>query len=275
MNHTSGNVLEVLQYKPAPLQISYCSFPGTTGLKNIDYKILDNVTNKNTNYYSEKIVCMPNGFHCYRPNYEIPEPIEIKKYENQLKTRPINLCSFANPKKLNSNVIKTWSKILKKENDSEIKLYLRHSSYSSSFVRKFIQLEFEKHEIKEEIVFVGNFPDYVNALQFYNSMDIFLDTFPYNGTTTICEALSMNVPVITLEGETVESRIGSSLLHQCGLEEYVCQSEEEYIEKVDILMNKEDLVVSRNMVKNMVYRSYLMDDKKFIKDYEETLKRLL
>jgi len=297
MNHTSGNVLEVLQYKPAPLQISYCSFPGTTGLKNIDYKILDNVTNKNTDYYSEKIVCMPKGFHCFRPNYEFPKPIEIKQYENQLKTRSINLCSFANPKKLNSNVIETWSKLLKKENKSEIKLYLRHSSYSSSFVRKCIQLEFEKHEIEDKIIFVGNFPDYLNALNFYNSMDIFLDTFPYNGTTTICEALLMNVPVITLEGETVESRIGSSLLHQCGLEEFICRSEEEYtssldsvqrsvilsqaelekkyIEKVNILMNKKELVKVREIIRDKIGSSYLMNSKDFVLDYEETLKRLL
>lgn len=270
MNHTSGNVLEILHYKPARFQISYCAFPETTGLKSIDYKILDSVsiTEENTKSFTEKILKMPNGFHCYQPTYEFPKSISISEYEKEIQNRSYYLCSFANPKKLNSDVIRIWSQILKEN----VKMVLRHSAYTSSYIRQCIMNEFQKHGITEnQIKFIGSYQNYSDALKIYNMVDLFLDTFPYNGTTTICEALKMNVPVITLKGDKVESRMGASLLISCNLKEFICETEEEYINKIRSMLDIKILVSNRQKIKDTIKDSYLMDSKMFMKDYENLM----
>jgi len=269
MNHTAGNRLKILAYKPAPIQISYCAFPGTTGMAAIDYKILDKTTNTQSTDKSntEKILCMPNGFHCFVPTYEFPPIIHSNR-------NTINLCCFNNVKKINRNVISVWVHILRLVPTAQ--LYLRYSQYSSSYVREHVLHQFRMiseeygYDLKiQRIHFIGCKTDYKDVLELFSFMDIFLDTFPYTGTTVICEALTMNVPVITLMGKHVHERVGASLLHSIGLDECVASDSSEYVNAVvELCKNPLRLKELKNSIPLRMKNSILGNPSIFIKEYE-------
>lgn len=277
MNHTAGNRLNILSYKPAPIQISYCAFPGTTGLSCIDYKLLDNITftNRVNTFYTEKTLRMDNGFHCYVPTYTIPSIIHNNNNN-------INFCCFNNVKKINDKVIETWIHILRLVPQSQ--LYLRYYHYSSSFIVKFIKNRFEKiakdlYIYKFDISrihFIGYEKDYTTVLKMYSSMDIFLDTFPYTGTTVLCEALSVGIPVFTLLGKHPHERIGASLLSSMGRPELIAKTEREYIDKVVFLArNRNNIIAYKKILPIQMKNSLLGNSKIFMKEYEEVLQNVL
>lgn len=269
-HHTAGNRLKILSYKPALIQISYVAFPGTTGMKKIDYKILDKeVYNKKIqNFTTEKILCMPNGFHCFKPMYEFPK-ITYTPHQT------INLCCFNNTKKMNDDVIETWIHILRLI--PKAVLYLRYFQYSSNYIITLYKQAFLRISKKmyynidmSRIIFIGYQENYVDTLKLFNNMDIFLDTFPYNGTTVLCEALTMGVPIITMKGKGVQERMGASLLASLGKKEWIATTKQEYIDKV-VELSREKLAIYKMVLPKLVKESIIGDDKLFIKEYEETL----
>jgi protein O-GlcNAc transferase len=272
MHHTAGNRLRILAYKPAPIQISYCAFPGTTGMSAIDYKILDKTTHTTFTEQcnTEKILCMPNGYHCFVPTYKFPK---IK----HTKRSTVNLCCFNNVKKINRDVISVWLHILRLVPNSH--LHLRYYQYSSSFVRANI-LQMFKTLAKEYLIelntdrihFIGCEKEYTDVLQLFNFMDIFLDTFPYTGTTVICEALTMGIPVVTLQGKHVHERVGASLLNSINLAELVATNSHEYVTKVvELCQNPPKLQELKNTIQTQLPKTILGNPQIFIKDFESMI----
>ena len=277
MHHTAGNRLSILSYRPAPIQISYCAFPGTTGLSSIDYKILDNITFTSSvkTFYTEKIIRMNNGFHCYIPTYKLPK--NIQKRVNG----PVNFCCFNNLKKINEKVIENWLHILRLIPGSQ--LYLRYYQYTNSFIRelvkkKFIDISNKLHIYKfdiNRIHFVGYVTDYTKVIQMYENMDIFLDTFPYTGTTVICEALSMSIPVITLLGKQPHERIGASILSSINHPELIASKEREYIEKAVTLGKNMNIINNyKKILVNDMKKSILGNSKIFMDEFEKKIEEV-
>jgi predicted O-linked N-acetylglucosamine transferase (SPINDLY family) len=234
MGHTRNTRINIFQYKPAKVIISYFAYPGTTGVKEIDYKFTDMYANpSDTQKYSiEKFYYLPNGFQCYTP------PIEINASKRYKRDKyKINLCCFNNPIKLSKPTIDIFIMILKQLPQS--KLFLRYLYYKSSFYRSYMLKIFTDAGIEEDRVDIALLP-IENCLDLYNEMDIALDPFPYNGGTISSEALYMNTPIITLAGTNYVSRIGVSLLSNLKLEKYIAYSYEEYIKKVIDLANNEN-----------------------------------
>lgn len=134
--------------------------------------------------------------------------------------------SFNNFTKINEQVVALWSKVLNQVPDSRMslkKLADRHPEIKE----RFLSAWFASHCVAPERVgFLARTPDLLSHLAFYGDVDVALDTFPYNGTTTTCEAMWMGVPVVTLEGGVHRARVGASLLQAVHFEAGIAKSED-------------------------------------------------
>jgi len=169
---------------------------------------------------------LPHGFLCYRPLAGAPEVAASSCERNGYVT----FGSFNNLAKMTPQVVTTWAAILKQLPDA--RLLLKTRSFSDPGARERYQAQFDEAGIDQARVELRG-PAYAipEHLAMYGEVDIALDTFPYNGTTTTCEALWMGVPVITLAGRVHAGRVGVSLLTQVGLDDYVAENTEAYIAK--------------------------------------------
>ncbi len=265
--HTYKNRLLVFAYKPAPLQLSYLGYPNTTGLPTIDYRLTDSFADppsKTEASYTEKLVRLEPTAWCYRPMGSVPAVSELPAKENDY----ITFGSFSMFYKLNGKVLSLWAHLLTQIAGS--RLTLKAKSMADSSVRKSVIKQFADFGIVEERISLKSYePSYEQHLENYREIDIALDPFPYNGTTTTCEALFMGVPVITLEGEEHRSRVGVSLLKQVGLENLIAKTPENYVGIACSLASEtEALAELRKNLRARMENSPLMDEAGFTKRLE-------
>jgi predicted O-linked N-acetylglucosamine transferase (SPINDLY family) len=266
--HTAKNRLLLFARKPAPVQVSWIGYPATTGLSAMDYKIVDRYTDPEgltKQFYTEKLIRMPESFLCYLPYEESPDVGPLPALANGV----ITFGSFNNFSKVSTDILKVWSGILRELPRS--RLMLKSQAFISKMVCNRVTDVFEKDGVSaERIEFMSFEPSIKMHLDLYNRIDIALDTFPYHGTTTTCEALWMGVPVITLAGNTHVSRVGVSLLSNAGLPELIASTSEEYIAKAVNLANAPDkLKTLRERLRQMTKNSPLTDQKRFAADLEQ------
>jgi predicted O-linked N-acetylglucosamine transferase (SPINDLY family) len=270
MGHTRNTRMNLLQYKPARILISYFAYPSTNGLKEIDYRLTDKYASppETQQYFVEKLYNLPNGFQCYTP----PVDLESKKNYTRGKYK-IHLCCFNNPTKLSIPTIDTFCAILKRL--PEAKLFLRYCYYKSSYYKETVMKLFTDRGIEKERMDIG-YEQIVDGLNLYNNMDIVLDPFPYNGGTISSEAIYMNTPIITLAGKTYVSRVGVSLLSNLGLEKYIANSIEEYIQKViDLANNESELKLLHQTLRLKMLNSDLANSVNFTKNIEVAFKDMV
>jgi predicted O-linked N-acetylglucosamine transferase (SPINDLY family) len=175
---------------------------------------------------------------------------------------------------VNVDVIETWARILLTLPGS--RLLLKAMQLADDETRKLMLKRFESHGITEERIELhgGLIPrdDHVN---FYSNVDIGLDPFPYNGTTTTCEALSMGVPVICLKGDTHRARVGVSLLSQVGLTEFVADTVDDYVRlAVELARDPQHLTALRAGLRDRIASSPLMDAHTTTKEIEKAYRAM-
>jgi len=267
--HTNGNRLNAFIDKPAPIQITYLGYPSTTGLPAIDYRLVDENTDPSDseNYTTEKLLRVPECFLCYSNSIE-SQPIPTKQRNS------IVFGSFNNLPKINARVVASWAEIMQQVEGST--LYLKSRSFSDNNVCLDYLSMFEKEGIAQNrITLVGLVEDELEHMQCYNNIDIALDTFPYNGTTTTCEALWMGVPVVCFNGDRHASRVSSSLLHAAGLNELIAENREEYVKKAVALANDTARLKNyRATIRDQMLNSPLCDEQGFTKKVEHIYEEL-
>jgi predicted O-linked N-acetylglucosamine transferase (SPINDLY family) len=252
--YTKNNSLKLFSFKPAPIQISWCGYLNSTGIKEIDYIIADQevITKQTEDFYSEKILRLPNFF----VNMSKPEgDLFISREIPAKKNKYITYCSFNNVLKYNLEVIKCWCEILESVKNS--KLILLDSRYNEEEYCKYI-LELFNNNKKKDILFNNNiiFLGYKNRkdlLEMYNKADIALDTFPYGGITTSLEAVYMGVPVLTIKGDSFFSRATFSLNRNLGLDNFIANDKDNYIKKA--------IELSKNLYKIQDIKDFLLRNK--------------
>src|SRR5262245_4730258 len=226
--HTGGNRLLVFARKPAPVQVTWLGYPNTSGLKAIDYRLVDAVTDpveEADARASETLVRLEDGFLCYRALKDGPEPTSPPC----LKTGTVTFGSFNNPAKVSTATFDAWAKLLSRL--PQARLILKGISFADAATRAlFLACLGERGVAADRVELVTWLPGAAEHLALYHRVDIALDPFPFNGTTTTCEALWMGVPVITLRGDRHAGRVGASLLTQIGLTDLIAHSIEEYVE---------------------------------------------
>ncbi len=223
--HTGGNRLPVFAMRPAPIQATWLGYPNTTGLAAMDYRITDGIADPpgvSDPYYAEQLVRLPHGFLCYAPDEAAPLPDRARNM------RGVTFASFNNLSKITPGVIALWSKILHAVENA--KLLIKCKSMQDQATRESLERAFEKQGVsRQRLEIHGWMPTREAHLALYGKVDIALDPFPYNGTTTTCDALWMGVPVITLAGNSHAGRVGASLLSQLELQDCIAADEKAYV----------------------------------------------
>ena len=262
--HTLGNRLLVFAYKPAPLQVTYLGYPNTTGLSSIDYCLSDRLADIEGEMATESILRLPGCFLCYQPSADAPDVNALPCQTNDY----ITFGSFNNLAKVSTETILLWGLILHQVPNSRILIkakYLNNSLASDRLYRLFDRVGIDRDRLDLR----GWSENTQEHLQLYNEVDLALDTYPYHGTTTTCEAMWMGVPVITLAGKSHVSRVGVSLLSAMGLEELIAGSQTEYISKAVSLANdRSKLVHLRQNLRFQMTNSSLTDGKAIARNIE-------
>lgn len=271
--HTGRKQMHIFALKPAPVQVTYLGYPDTTGLPAMDYRITDTQADPpgiaeplNT----ETLLRPGRGFLCYRPPLTAPEVGMPPFLENGF----ITFGSFNNRAKINRNVAQVWSEIMKALPSS--RLVIKSVSLGDGQTRADLQGMFVHSGIEAERITLHGFSKAVSDhFGLYGTVDIGLDTFPYNGTTTTCEALWMGVPVITLEGDSHHSRVGRSILHHAGLSRFIAASPIDYVEKAVHLARSRELLKSlRTGLRSRLKDSPLMDAPGFASSLESEYRKI-
>jgi protein O-GlcNAc transferase len=199
-----------------------------TGLKAIDYRLVDAVTDpagEADAWASETLVRLEGGFLCYSGLRDGLEPTSPPC----LRTGTVTFGSFNNPSKISTATFDAWAKLLSRL--PQARLLLKANSFADAATRAlFLDRLGERGVAAERVELMAWLPGTAEHLALYHRVDIALDPFPYNGTTTTCDALWMGVPVITLRGHRHAGRIGASLLTRIGLTDLIAHSIEEYVE---------------------------------------------
>lgn len=255
--YTTGHRLGVLARRPAPVQITYMGYPSTTGLSAIDYRFTDALADPlglTDAWYTERLLRLPRIFLAYAP----PEAPEVNPLPG-LRGQALTFGSFNAIHKLSDQTLDMWTQLLAAVPGS--RLLLKTGSFSDAGVRdRFYRLFAERGIGTERLDLRGFEKETQGHLAVYHDVDIALDTFPYNGTTTTCEALYMGVPVVTLAGETHAARVGASLLHALGLEHLVATTPDAFVETASRLAgNLAELATLRQSMRQRMAGSPLMD----------------
>jgi len=263
--HTTDTRLPVLAYRPAPVQITYLGYPNTSGLPAVDFRITDRHAEcEEGSRYVEKLLYMPQSFLCYGVDPSglrtAGTPVEEKDH--------ITFASFNNVRKMTPYVIRVWSRILDRVPGSRLALKAR--GLEARIVRDNILSEFAGHGIQaERIEFRPYTKTYEDHMIQYNDIDIALDTFPYNGTTTTCDALAMGVPVVTLAGKMHAQRVSCSILKNIGFAETITHSMDAYVDKAVHLASKPaNLTLLKKMLPTLFRHSILCQPEKFTRQLE-------
>ncbi len=270
--HSGNNRLPIFLYKPAPIQVTYLGYPNTTGLYTMDYRLTDEYADPEDQdeFYTEKLHRLPGSFLCYRPPDNVPQIEELPA----LKNGYVTFGSFNNLPKVNVNTIKVWAEILKAVPES--KLIIKTKPFNDTEVVGSYKNQFIKRGIEgERLLFHGHSPSAKEHLSWYNRIDIALDTFPYNGTTTTCEALLMGVPVVTLAGSQHAGRVGNSILSSVGLPEMTAHDTHYYIKIASTLANDvRGLSELRRGLRDALLKSPLCDGVRFTRALEKAYKEM-
>lgn len=258
--HTARNRLLVFARKPAPIQITWLGYEGTTGLTAMDYILADHheIPAQSEKFYCEKVLRMRDGYVCYDPPAYAPPVSGLPAEEDRLVT----FGSFNNPAKITDQVIEVWGKILARAPLSRLVLKYKGMS-DSSIAGRFAEM-LSGHGVDSRRVEFHERSPHAEALKEYHLIDLALDPFPFSGGATTCEALWMGVPVITCPGETFASRHSLSYLSNVGLTETVARDLSDYVElAVGLANDLPRLAKWRAELRERMARSPLCDGARF------------
>ncbi len=267
--HTAKNRLLLFARKPAPIQLTWMGYIGTTGLSAIDYLIADRfqIAPGTESQYCERIIRLPDGYICYDPPRYAPRVSPLPALERGAVT----FGSFNNPAKIMPEVVAVWAEILRKL--PRARLLLKYGGlHEESHRRRFLEL-FLSHGVDGGRVDFEGWSPHPELLAAYGRIDIGLDTFPYSGGLTTCEALWMGVPVITFPGETFAGRHSLSHLSGVGLAETVASDLSRYVEvAVELAQDLHRLTDMRASLRERMARSPICDGDRLARNLLEALR---
>lgn len=271
--HTSNNRLLVFARKPAPIQVNWLGYPNTTGMRAMDYRLTDEIADPAGDadrLHTEKLVRLEHGFLCYQTDDPMP-PVSTPPYR---KNGHITFGSFNTLRKVTPDVIRAWSQILRAVTDA--RLMLKAKSLEDSTTRSALVNAFAEHGITpERLEIVNSVARRHDHLDLYSRVDIGLDPFPYNGTTTTCEALWTGVPVVTLRGDRHAGRVGAGIMHRVGLPELVAESQQGYVDAACALAADDaKRNALRKRLREQMQDSPLMDISLFTRSLEAAYRQM-
>jgi len=270
--HTNGHRLHVMARRLAPVQATFLGYPNTTGVPAIDWRIVDEITDPpgTEELASEKLARVDECMLCYRPSAEAPDVTVSPCTQGALFT----FGSFNMAAKVSDTCIRAWAACMKGVPGS--RMLIKNAAYTIPSVQADLVARFAEHGIRaDRLEFVGHTPGMSEHLAQYARVDVALDTFPYGGTTTTCDALWMGVPLLTMTGRTHASRVGASLLSCVGLNELVCSDAESMAKAaMSLARDRDQLETLRSGMRERMRVSALMDGPGYARRFERVLERI-
>ncbi|HEX8525176.1 MAG TPA: tetratricopeptide repeat protein [Tepidisphaeraceae bacterium] len=268
--HTSGNRLGVFALRPAPVQVTCLGYPDTTGMMRMDYRLTDRVADSPETAQAlatEKLAYLSSAW-CYTPGEGTPEVSPLPA----LRNGHITFGCFNTIRKVTREMASVWSEILRRVQGS--RLMLKSAALEEPAVQRQICGWFEE-EVRQRVTMLPASPTVRTHLAMYSDVDIALDTYPYGGTTTTCEAMWMGAAVVTQSGAIHASRVGHSLLRTAGLEELVATSGEQYVKIAENLArDRNRLAAMRQAMRDRLRQSPLLDGARFTLELEGELLKM-
>lgn len=273
--HTTHSRPGVLAAKPARMQVSWIGYPATTGLPTVDYRLVDEYSDPAGAadiYFTERLWRVPGCFLCYTPLDDLPPVRSGPEQRNGF----ITFGSFNTRSKIGTECVRLWASVLREIPDSRLVLK-SYVGFQERDARNALLSAFEKEGVaRSRIDIFGRIDDDSGHLEAYGDVDVALDTFPYHGTTTTCEALVMGVPVITLAGDRHVSRVGVSLLTAAGYERQIALTEIEYVRVAQQLAGDRGYLRARRFAQRpQVLGSRLCDGREMAKSLEGAMMGML
>ncbi len=261
--HMAGNRLLVFARKPAPVQVTYLAYAGTTGLSAIDYRLTDpylDPLGKTERIYSEESIHLPETYWCYQPGPEAGPPGPPPS----LTTGQVTFGCLNNYCKVTLPTLESWAQLLRCVPKAKLLLLAPAGS-----LRERLRVFFAARDLDaDRLLFVDRAPmaDYYRV---HERFDIGLDPFPYGGGTTTCDALWMGVPVVTLRGQTAVGRGGASIMSNIGLADLVAENADDYVKvAARLAANPARLAELRTDLRGRMRNSPLMDAARFARNIE-------
>lgn len=262
--HMAGNRLLTFARKPAPVQVTYLGYAGTTGLAAMDYRITDaslDPVGENDECSVEKSVYVPS-YWCYEAPTDAPGVAE--------RRGPVTFGCLNNFCKVTPRTMNAWAEIMRRVDGSHLVLHAAEGSHRGRVSELFVRNGVDANRIE----FVGKQP-MAQYLVAHGRIDIALDPFPYNGGTTTCDAMWMGAAPVTLAGRTAVARAGVSLLSQVGLTELIAADVDGYVElAVKLAGDANRLAALRRGMRARMQRSPLMDAPAAARAFEAALREM-
>lgn len=263
--------LDVLRYRPAPIQMDFQGI-STTGLPEVDYRVTDQYLDgpEDLRFYTEESVFLPGGWLCFCPPAQSPL-IELLP---ALRNGYVTFGSFNNFRKITDNLLRVWAEILRGTPNSH--LILKAAFSDDQPVNDLYKDRLKDWGVEEgRIEILNPMLDHYDHLNAYNRVDLSLDTYPFNGACTSFESLWMGVPVVSWAGETFVSRSGLSILSHVDLPIFCAHSEQEYIEKAIAFARQLDsLTVIRKTMRERLLQSPLCDPQRMGRELEQAFREM-
>src|SRR3989344_4797209 len=262
---TKANRVEIFSYRPAPIQVSYLGFPGTTGANFFDYLIVDHtlVPPQFSKYYQEKLVFMPDCYQINTPPQFTPQ--QVTKKELELPGTKFTFASFNRSSRINQALFVTWMRILGRVPNSVLWIFADNEVAEKNLSDFTLQSGINP----KRLIFFRQLPfdKFMSAVKY---ADLALDTQTYNGGATTSQLLWSGVPIITILGNHYVSRMGASLLTAIGLPELITHSLKEYEDLAVRLATHPDELEIRNSKLKINKKSYpLFDTPRFVRNLEK------
>lgn len=266
--HTGKNRLTVMSYRPASVQVVGVGDMFSTGFDCVDYFLADVYCAGDENFFTEKVIKLPHSHICYEPTSTKEPAAEPPCIKNGF----ITFGTFNQYQKITDSMLVAWKNILDVVPNSH--LILKNKIVGLDGGKDFINNRLKKFGF--DLARVELRSTTKNYLQEYNDVDIALDTFPYTGGVTTCEALHMGVPVVSLYGTRHGTRFGLSILKNIGLGELAVNSYENYVERaVALAGDLELLTILKKNLRTIMKKSPLMNAANYIREIEEAFIKIL
>jgi predicted O-linked N-acetylglucosamine transferase (SPINDLY family) len=270
MGYTRNNRTNIFLQQLAPIQVNFLGYPGTTA-HNINYIIADKylIPNENQKFYFEKIIYMPN---CYQPSDSKRNAL-IENHNHKdfnFVESNIKLCCLNEPSKISPLIFNSWMQILKKTKNTVLFLLEFNSYYKHNLTNEATKQGIEPGRL----IFLPKLP-YEEHLIRFKFFDLFLDTFPYSAHTTANEALWSGVPLISLAGQSFQSRVSSSLLHNLEMDDLITHNLKDYKDLAVLLGNNPSkLKEIKNKLLNNAKKTNVFNTKIYTSNLEKAYKQI-
>ncbi|HDS16522.1 MAG TPA: tetratricopeptide repeat protein [Proteobacteria bacterium] len=270
MGHTRDNRLAICAFRPAPVQISWLGYPGTTGADFIDYLIADQtvIPPEEQRYFSEKILYLD---HCYMIADRAAIADQPTRTAQGLPPKAFIFCSFNSAYKLEPVMFSVWMEILKAVAGSVLWLKYGNDQMVANLKREAA----ERGVDPDRLIFAGKLPDKADHLARLQLADLALDTRIYNGHTTSLDTLWAGVPLVAVKGRHFPSRVSTSNLYALDLSELVCDNLEDYRRlAIRLAQNPVELAALRQKLEARRLTTPLFDTEATVRNLERIFQKL-